>query len=171
MIACPTPSKPTDNREIQMLRLASAIAGLSLFALAPLPLTAQADTQDGPDIRWITITTFEAPPGDDMEKAGQWIREVMVPMARMNPNILSYRVAGHRWGSNSRQVVIIAEYPSWEAIQAPCEACSEWIQDQVPEEGTPEREAWDDRGEAFSRVYGGHQDEIYGLNMDNFGKD
>ena len=154
-----------------MLRIASAVACLSTLALAPLPLAAQQDAQDQPDVRWVTVTTFQAPPGEDRQMAFQWMEEVMVPMARMDPNVLSYRIGTHNWGSNGQQIVAIAEYPTWEAIQADCEACNEWLQEQMPEEGTPEREAWEAMADAFTRVYLHHRDEIYMVNMDSFGKD
>lgn len=153
-----------------MMRFASAVPCLALLALVPLPLAAQEDEGADPTVHYISVTTFRAPPGEQRSQAMQWIREVMVPGARMNPNVLSYRVATHNWGSNAKDITIIAEYPSWEAIEADCEPCNEWFEEQQPEEGTPEREEWDARFDAFIGYYLDHSDELYAVNMDDYAK-
>ncbi|HEV2130879.1 MAG TPA: hypothetical protein VGR27_07245 [Longimicrobiaceae bacterium] len=93
------------------------------------------------------------------------IDTVMVPMTRMNPNVLSFRVAMHAWGANSSDILFISDYPNWAAIDAACQPCEQWFQAQQPREGTPERARWDAMGAALQRAYAGHSDEIYAAPM------
>ena len=93
------------------------------------------------------------------------IDEVWAPSAKMDPNVLSFRVATHNWGSNSNQAVMIYEYADFASINADCEPCDTWYDSQQPAEGTPEREEWDEREETFFKAYAGHSDEIYATNM------
>ncbi len=132
---------------------------------APAALRAQEDTP--PETRVLTVSTFKLPPGEEGQKVIRFIDRVIAPQARNNPNVLSYRVAQHYWGSNSAEVKIIAEYADWGSVEAPCGApCEEWSEANVPAEGTPEREEFDDLARAWQNAYfQGHSDEIYNLNM------
>ena len=86
-----------------------------------------------------------------------------IPSAKMNPNVVHYSVGGHNWGSSAGDIVIIAEYANWNAIDADCAACIEWFEKRQPAEGTPERTAWDEAQAAFFKHYFGHSDEIYAV--------
>jgi hypothetical protein len=123
-------------------------------------------SQPQQEVRYITVTKFELPQDTtDRRLLMMAIDSFMVPMARMNPNVLSYRVLMHNWGANSNDILIMAEYPNWAAIEAQCPACDEWAEAQLPAEGTPERAQWDAIGAAFQRAYAGHSDEIYAAQM------
>ncbi len=136
-------------------------------AMLIIPAVAQAqDDEAQPENRWITTSTFRVPFGDARQRAMVWIDSVMVPQARLDPNLLSFRVATHNWGSNSNDIVLIREYPSFEAINADCEPCDEWFEAHQPAEGTPERETWDGWLNDFLTAFSGHRDEIYIVNMD-----
>lgn len=115
----------------------------------------------------LTITTFTMPGGEEGQKVLRFLDEVVVPQARNNPNVPSYRIAQHYWGSNSSEAKIIAEYADWTAVEAPCgPACQDWATANVPEEGTSEREEFDDLARAYQAAFfGGHRDEIYTVNM------
>lgn len=130
---------------------------------------AQADEEAPPTIHHISTSTFHAPYGDSRGAVLSWIRDVMVPLTKMNDNVVSYRVAMHTYGTGG-QIVLIAEYASWEAVNAPCEPCNEAFQEMRPEEGTPERETWDANLAAFLKAYSHHQDELYAVNMDTSAK-
>lgn len=154
-----------------MMRRRLSLSCCALVLLAPLPLAGQqAGAAAEPEIRFVSLTTFSAPAGEDRRLAIQWVERVMVPLARMNPNILSYRAGGHRYGGNAQELVIISEYPSWAAMDAECKPCDEWLERTRPAEGTPERADWDEMQQAFSRLYLAHRDEIYAVNMTKFGK-
>jgi hypothetical protein len=133
------------------------------LGIVMLPVAAAAQNQPAPEVRYLTVTRFEVPPGEDRDKVAMWLDTVMVPLARMNPNVVSFHVANHNWGANSNEFVIIAEYPNWAAIEAECAACDKWSAETEPKEGTPEFTKWDDIGDTFAKYYGGHADEIYAI--------
>ncbi|MFQ5678026.1 MAG: hypothetical protein ACE5HP_01040 [Gemmatimonadota bacterium] len=151
------------------MRTAHLIPTLACLAGLALPATLRAQDQEEapPETRVLTVTTFQLPSGEDGQKVMQFIDRVVAPQARNNPNILSYRIAQHYWGSNSAEVKIIAEYANWAAVEAPCGTpCQEWAEANTPEEGTPEREEFDDLAQAWQRAFfQGHSDEIYSVNM------
>lgn len=145
--------------------LAALIAAAAL-SLAPMTLFAQeGDEEEAPDFNYITVTRIRMPATQDREKAMEWVDKVMAPGAKLNPNVLWYRVATHNWGSNSEDVVIMAEYDEWADIEGDCPACDAWFEENQPEEDTPEREEWDAMAEAFFEYFSGHRDEIYATNM------
>jgi hypothetical protein len=136
------------------------------FALLTIPDASHAQDDDAqPEFRYVTTSSFRVPFGDERQRAMVWIDSVMVPTARLIPNVLAFRVATHNWGSNSNDIVLMTEYPSFEAINADCEPCAEWFETRQPAEGTPERETWDGWLADFLTAYSGHRDEIYVVNM------
>ncbi len=92
-----------------------------------------------------------------------WIDSVAVPSAKMDPNVVSYYVGGHNYGSSAGDIVMIAEYADWNAINADCAACTAWFEKRQPAEGTPERTAWNEAQAAFFKHNHGHSDEIYAV--------
>ena len=146
--------------------LSVLLAGAAVLLLTPLAAFAQEEEESEPVFHYLTVTTFDAPGGEEAEKMREYFETIAAPVAKINPNVLSYRVAQHNWGSNSAQVVLIAEYADWAAIEADCAACEAWFEENQPEEGTPEREEWDAMTGAFFRAFRGHSDEIYAVNMD-----
>lgn len=141
-------------------RSACALAG----ALFLFPMVASAQDEPAPEIRYVTTTRLEVPLGDDRQSVLEMYERVIVPQARMDPNVLSYSVATHNWGSNSNEIVIITEYASFGAINEVCEACNDWFETNFPED-SPERAEIDALGEVFTRYQSGHHDEIYAVNM------
>jgi hypothetical protein len=128
-------------------------------------LYSQAEAEEE-ELHYITVTTFKVPLGEVGQQVGMWIDSVMVPLARLNPNVFSYRVGRHYWGSSAGDYVIITEWASWEAIAAPCgEPCDTWTAETEPEEGTPRAEMWDKIYAMFMKYYSGHRDEIYAVPM------
>lgn len=145
-------------------RKRSAIAAAVVLLLGPAAVTAQNAPPQAPEVRYLSVTRFQVPQGsEDRGKVMMFIDSMMVPLARMNPNVLSFHAATHNWGANSNDVVLIYEYPSWAAIEAECAACDRWATEREPKEGTPERKKWDDISAAFGRHYSGHADEIYAV--------
>ncbi len=138
-----------------------------LAACAPAIGTAQAPAQESQqEVRYLTVSKFAMPQDTTQRRLVMMaIDSVMVPQARMDPNVLSYRVLTHNWGANSRDILIMAEYPNWAAIEAECAACVQWLQSKTPAAGTPERAQWDAIGAAFQSAYEGHSDEIYSVQM------
>jgi hypothetical protein len=144
-----------------------APALLLLAACAPAVGNAQAPAQQPQqEVRYITVSKFAMPQDTAQRRLVMMaIDSVMVPQARMDPNILSYRVLTHNWGNNSNDILIMVEYPNWAAIQAECAACDQWAQSKTPAAGTPARARWDAMGAAFQSADQGHSDEIYAAPM------
>ncbi len=140
-------------------------AGAVVLLMTPLAAFAQEEEAPEAEIHYVTATVFNVPPGEEGQKVMGWIDEVMVPFDKVNPNILHSSVLEHNWGSNSAEIVLAAEYADWASIEADCEPCDAWFEENQPEEGTPEREEWDAMAEAFFKAYNGHRDEIYTKNM------
>jgi hypothetical protein len=132
------------------------------LVLAALCMPAAASAQAQPEVRYLTVSKFQMP-ADSMQRRLVMLNidSVMVPYARMDPNVLSYRVLTHNWGADSDDILIVAEYGSWSAIEAVCDACNTWVTSKTPAAGTQERARWDAMGDAFARAYAGHADEIY----------
>ena len=143
------------------------LAGAAILVMNPLAAFAQEQEEPEPEIHYITATVFDVPSGEKGQKVWEYIESVIVPLNQLDPNVLHSSVLTHNWGSNSAEVVLVAEYADWAAIEASCgEPCRAWFEENQPEEGTPEREEWDAMAQAFSRAYNGHRDEIYEKSMD-----
>jgi hypothetical protein len=118
-----------------------------------------------PEFRVLTISSFRVPLGDDRMKVLDYMRKWMLEPAKVNPNVLSYRIIQHFYGSNAQDVAIVAEYPNWAAVTAPCQPCEAWFQSNTPKEGTPERKAFDESVALFLKYYSSHADQVYNVNM------
>lgn len=127
---------------------------------------AQAAQQQTPQMRVMTISTFKVPLGEDRQKIVEYMRKWMVEPARMNPNVLSYRVLQHMYGSDASEIAIVAEYDNWAAITAPCEPCQAWMEKSMPAEGTPQRKEVDAMLEVFLKYYSDHADQVYVASLD-----
>jgi hypothetical protein len=141
-------------------------AGAVVLLMTPLAAFAQEEEEPEPEIHYVTVSIFDVPPGEEGQKVMGFIDAVMVPITKMNPNVLHSSVLQHNWGSNSAEIVLAAEYADWASIEADCAECDAWFEETQPEEGTPEREEWDAMAAAFFKAYNGHRDEIYVKNMD-----
>lgn len=150
-----------------MKQLGLAFGALAVV-LAPGALLAQ--DADEPDTNVITISKFHVPAGEDRAKVMEFIDRVIVPTNQVNPNVLSYRVAVHFYGAHSTEIALIAEYPDWNAVEAPCGTpCEEWAEANWPAEGTPEYDEMAELQAAWTKAYmggHGHSDEIYNVRMD-----
>lgn len=144
------------------MRSKVTLIALSLVAvLFVLPAAVQAQDTAAPQYHFVTVTKFSAPFNDEGGKVWWWIDSVVVPIAKMDPNVVSMQVGGHNWGSSAGDIVMITEFADWNAINADCAACNEWFEQRRPAEGTPEREAWDEAAAAYFKHYYKHHDEIY----------
>ncbi len=146
------------------IRYALGALALTLFAI-PAPVLAQDDEE--PEVRYITTSSFDVPMGPERQKVMTFIRNVMAPMAKVNPNLLSFRVAIHDYGTDSRDIVLIREYASWAAIEADCgKPCDDLGEKIRPAEGSDEAKAWQEAWQAFRDHYAQHRDEIYTYRVD-----
>jgi hypothetical protein len=158
------------QRHGDTMKVPTRMSAAALFiaaACAPAIGHAQTSAQEpAQEVRFVTVSKFAMPHDTTQRRLVMMVIDsIMVPQARMDPNVLSYRVLTHNWGADSNDILIMVEYPSWAAIEATCAACDEWIQSKTPAVGTPERARWDAMGAAFQRAYQGHSDEIYSAQM------
>ena len=141
------------------------LAAAVMLVMTPVASFAQEDEAPEPEIHYVTATIFDVPAGEEGQKVMGWIDAVMVPIAKVNPNVLHSSVLQHNWGANSAEIVIAAEYADWASIEADCEECDAWFEANQPAEDTPEREEWNEMAAAFFKAYSGHRDAIYTKNM------
>ena len=84
---------------------------------------------------------------------------------KADPNVLTFRLARHHWGSGKANAWFIAEYESLDGLYRSEEFQSDWYDENFPE-GTPEREAADKATEEdFLPFFSDHVDEITTTNM------
>ena len=126
---------------------------------------AQATPPTAPEIRVLTISSFHVPLGEERTKALDYMKKWMLEPAKLNPNVLSYRIIQLFYGSNAEDVAIVVEYPSWAAITAECKPCAAWFEANMPKQGTPERKAVDELAAQFFKYYSSHAYQIYNVNM------
>lgn len=138
----------------------SIASAAAVLCLTSAPAFAQQPQQ--PSGRFVTVTTFSLSISAAGDTVMMYVDSVMVPLSRVNPNVLSMRVGRHRWGSNGGQVFIMAEYATWEAIGADCgDACRQWEAANQPAPNSPRAAMWRNIQQAFLRAYSGHVDQIY----------
>lgn len=127
----------------------------------------QQEEEEGPGTRIVTATIFQVPFAE-RSKVFPFMREYFLPGIQLNPNVLNFRLLVHNWGSDASQVVLLSEYASLADIEAECgQPCEDYqAAHPEPEEGTPEREEFEERQAAFSKYYTRHRDEIYLANME-----
>ena len=140
---------------------------ISLALGAPAVGRAQQEEEEGPGTRVVTATIFQVP-FTERSKVFPFMREYFLPFTQLNPKVLNFRVLVHNWGSDASQVVLLSEYASFADIEAECgQPCEDYqTAHPEPEEGTPEREEFEERQAAFSEYFGHHRDEIYLANME-----
>jgi hypothetical protein len=151
------------NGSIRSLVPPLVLLATCIPAIGTAQTTAQEPQQE---VHYVTVSKFALPQDTTQRRLVLMaIDSVLVPQARMDPNVLSYRVLTHNWGANSSDILIMAEYATWAAIEAECAACVQWLQSKTPAAGTSERARWDAMGAAFQRAYDGHSDEIFSAQM------
>lgn len=136
---------------------------VAVLLAAGNPGVVRAQEQE-PEIRTLTMTAFTIPLGEG-EKFNEYVDKYIVPPAKADPNILSFRYARHHYGGGKANAWFIVEYESLEGLYRSEEFQNDWFEENFPE-GTPEREAADKATqEDFLPFFGDHSDEITAVNM------
>lgn len=140
----------------------TVLIALSAVLSIGVPAVDQAAAQEGPGSRYVTATSFSVP-FPDRGVVFPFMEEYFLPNVQLNPNVRSFRVMWHNWGSDATQVILVAEYDSWDAIQAECgQPCRDYYaQHEPPEEGEEGWEEYDEAQRTFAKYYAHHRDEIY----------
>lgn len=145
------------------------VHALCTAALLPLllPAAGTAQEQEAPEYRYVTVTTFKVPIGPERQKVMTYFEKVAAPIAKANPNILSYRIAAHNWGDDARDMMIIAEYASWDAIEADCGKPCQDVWDSIrPEEGSDAQKELQEAFDAWRTHYARHSDQLLTYRVD-----
>ena len=144
--------------------LAAAVASLALLAVSTAGLAAQQDEAEDeePGSRIVAITTFSIPHHVRSEVI-PFMRRHVIPLNQLNPNIETFRVLIHRWGSDGTTMAFYREYADMEALDAPCgEPCETFRENHpVPEEGEEGYEAHQEAERLWDKYFGPHKDEVY----------
>lgn len=144
--------------------LAAFFAAVTLLALGAKP----AEAQDAPPpTRYVASTSFGVPFGEERGKFMAFLVEYFLPGYQLNPNVKNFRMLTHNWGSDGAQIILVAEFESWAAIEAPCgQPCDAYeAQHEAPEEGEAGYAEYAENLAVFNKYYSHHADEIYSTNM------
>ena len=114
--------------------------------------------QDGEKGHYFTITTWKVSVPEDGSRAefNQMMQDWTDKITRKNDKVISEKIMTHASGHDSRDLVIITEYASWNDIESAQEKQNELLKAAWPEEK--------DRKELFKnfgRYFVMHSDEIY----------
>ena len=146
-----------------------ALGAFALVLFVGLTLAPAAHAQDdGPGTRYLTVTTFNVPYGTERGELLDWMADYFHPFALLNPNVISYRVMYHNYGSRGDQVVIAAEFNDFADINADCgQPCDDWQEAHPnPEEGDAGYESFQKASAMFNKVFSHHADEIYLVDLE-----
>lgn len=149
-------------------RVVLALALTAAAALTTPTIGAAQDEEDeDPGTRVMTVTSFSVP-YTQQGQVIEWMRQYFLPGGQLNPNVLSYRVMTHYYGSNASEIIIMAEYEDLAGIEAPCgEPCAEYFeQNAAPEEGEEGYEEFQESLDLWQKYYSHHTDQIYTVPME-----
>ena len=148
-------------------RLAVVIALVAALAVPAMVMAQEEETEEEPGTRILTVTSF-AVPYTDQGEIYEFMRKYFLPGGQLNPNVISYRVMRHYYGSNGSEIVIMAEYEDLAGIEAPCgQPCDDYFEENAPpEEGEEGYEEFQATVEKWQKYYSKHTDQIYTVPME-----
>lgn len=132
-----------------------AVIGILAVSLLMNPgLFAQEEEQ----ARYYTVTTWKVDIPDDGSRAefNQMMEEWAEKITRKNSKISNEWVMRHQSGSDSRDLVVITEYASWNDIEA-----AQKEQTKLVEAAWPDKKVRDAHMKKLFRYFVSHSDEIY----------
>lgn len=142
-------------------RVLVVIGAAAVFLAAPL---VSAIPQQEAETRIIAVTTFKVP-FTDFGEFNSMVDKYVIPSVKANPHILSYRMAGHYWGSTRHTVWIIAEYENLAGIEEADSWGDKYYDDNYPE-GSAKRDSADKAfQEKFLPYFQDHTDNILSFNV------
>lgn len=146
-----------------MKRMLFAVAFM-VFAISPELALAQDTQEEMPEAGIVTISKFKVPLGEERAQVMQFIERMMAPQEEANPHVMAFYVLQHYYGADARDVALVRVYRSFADVEAPCgEPCQAWMEENAPEEGTPEYQEMTELADTFMKYYATHSDEIYSV--------
>lgn len=142
--------------------IVAVFATLALSAFGP----RNAEAQTAPTTRIVTSTSFNVP-FQDRAKFFAFANEYFIPAVQLHPKVLNFRLLNHNWGSDGSQIIMVAEYASFNDIEADCgKPCDDYFAaHEAPEEGDAGYAEYQENLAVFNKYYSTHSDEIYATNM------
>lgn len=144
-------------------RVCTAVLTLLIAgSLVALPASADAQEDEGPGQRIVTVTTFRVP-FNHRPQVFPFMIERVFPATQLNPHVINFRVMLHNWGGHASDVVVVAEYDDISEIEADCgQPCDDYYEaNPAPEEGEEGYEEFQEAQELFNKYYASHRDEIF----------
>ena len=147
------------------LTLALALMLLAGGLSAPTA-AAQEEAEEDPGQRRVVITTFEVP-YHVRDKVIPYMQKHVVPFHRLNPNVVTYRVLVHDWGSDGSDIAFyweleeLADLDSLgvEDCGSPCE---EYRKEHTEPDSTDEGyEEFQEAERLYEKYYSDHSDQLY----------
>ncbi|PSQ51115.1 MAG: hypothetical protein BRD28_06095 [Bacteroidetes bacterium QH_10_64_37] len=151
--------------------LISALGAILLFSMAGLTTPAQAQEEEDPGERYVALTTFEVPL-HVRDTVIPYMQEYVVPLQRLNPNVVTFRVLAHRWGSDASQIALYREVEEFADVDSlsveDCgQPCEEYMKEPPePEEGDEGYEEFQEAEQLYQEYNSDHQDQIYWAPME-----
>lgn len=114
--------------------------------------------QDSGSNSVFTIMTFKTtiPEGGSRAEFAELMKQWTEKVTKKNDKILSERVMRHLSGSDSRDLVIVTEYASWNDVEAAQDKQGELVKAGWPDE--EKRKAYNKK---LNSYLGNHSDEIF----------
>ncbi|MDX1673032.1 MAG: hypothetical protein R3211_11880, partial [Balneolaceae bacterium] len=138
-----------------------------IFILISADLSFSQESEEEPGERFAAVTIFDVPL-HVRDKVIPYIIEYVEPGMRLNPNVVTFRVLIHRWGSNGSQMIYYREYENFGDINAECGApCEEYRKEHpAPKEGEEGYEDYKEAQKLYDKYFSDHHDEIYWIPME-----
>ena len=139
--------------------------------MAGLTTPAQAQEEEDPGERYVALTTFEVPL-HVRDTVIPYMQEYVVPLQRLNPNVVTFRVLAHRWGSDASQIALYREVEEFADVDSlsveDCgQPCEEYMKEHPePEEGDEGYEEFQEAEQLYQEYNSDHQDQIYWAPME-----
>jgi hypothetical protein len=131
---------------------------LTLIALFFFGLFTNGFSQEKSAPTVYTLMTFELqiPENGSQKRFGELMEQYHQKVVQKNEHIVSERIMRHLSGSNSKQLIILTEYASWNDINTAQNRNNELMKEAFPDD--KERAAFNSE---LNTYLGSHSDEIY----------
>lgn len=131
---------------------------LTVFLILFLAITDNLMAQEAQGNVLVITTSERAFPENGSASELDSLSQIAMDHAfKHNPYVVSYKIARHWWGHNSRDYVRIIEVKSWDDVEKAFEEANNQIMKATPDKA--ERDAFQ---KAFGKYFTGkHSDEIY----------
>jgi len=146
-----------------MRRISSILIAAAMFCLLSSSVFSQEQKKEP---HYFVIQTWKVTIPEDGSRAelNELMKEWAEKITRKNDKVISERVVRHNMSSDSRDIIFITEYATWNDIDAASDKQSELLKAAYPND--EERRAFNRK---IGRYFNKHSDEIF-QEVPSFGK-